>query len=351
MVVPQTEGVGVSRIVIRALTGCALALLATAGSAVSQSRTHALIVTGIGGEPQYQATFFEWGAAMTKAVTERWGVPAADVVFLTEQPDRDATLTDGRSTTEEIGKTIAAFDAQAGPDDVVFILLIGHGSYQNGESKLSLPGPDLSAADFATLLDRLGRRRIVFVNAASASGAFMQAAAGPNRVVITSTRSGNERNFAKFGGHFVAAFSEDVADTDKDGAVSMAEAFEYARIETQRAYESAQTLLTEHAVLDDNGDGEGSREINLESADGALARVTFLGTGAVVAGVEAPPDASPALRALYAEKRALEQSIADLRAVKDTMEPERYESELERLLIDLALKNQEIRRMEGGGAP
>ncbi len=189
----------------------------------------------------------------------------------------------------------------------------------------------------------------MFVNAASASGEFLKAISGPNRVVITSTRSGNERNLSKFGGWFVAAFAEDVADTDKDGAVSMAEAFEYARIETQRSYESSQTLLTEHAVLDDNGDGVGSREVTPESQDGALARATFLGRGAVVAGVEAPPDASPALRALYDQKRKIEQAIADLRAVKDTMDPERYEAELERLLIDLALKNQEIRRMEGGG--
>jgi hypothetical protein len=159
-----------------------------------------------------------------------------------------------------------------------------------------------------------------------------------------------ERNLSKFGGWFVAAFAEDVADIDKDGAVSIAEAFEYARIETQRSYEQDQTLLTEHAVIDDNGDGEGTTMITQDSDDGALARVTFLGRGAVVAGVEAPQGASPALRALYEQKQAIEKQIADLRSIKDTMEPERYEAELERLLLDLALKNQEIRRMEGGGS-
>lgn len=327
----------------------ALAALLAVAPAAGQSRTHALIVTGIGGEPQYQTLFFDWGSTMVKAVTERLGVPAGNVTFLTEQPDRDPAIADGRSTKDEIGAAIAAIASKAGADDVVFILLIGHGSFLNGESRLSLPGPDLTAQDFAALVDRLGNRRVVLVNAASASGEFVKAISGPNRVVITSTKSGMERNQAKFGGYFVQAFAEDGADTDKDGAVSMAEAFEFARAETRRAYESGQMLLTEHAVLDDNGDGQGSDELTQDGPDGALAKVTFLGSGAVVAGVEAPPDASPALRKLYEEKRVLEQAVADLRRVKDTMDPERYEAELERLLVDLALKNQEIRRMEGGG--
>jgi hypothetical protein len=328
----------------------ALAAFAIAAPAMAQSRTHALIVTGIGGEPRYQEVFFQWGSTMVKAATERWGVPEADVVFLTEQPDRGPAIADGRSTKDEITKALTGIASKAGPDDLVFIVYLGHGSFQNNEARLSLPGPDVTAAELSVMLDALGNRRLVVVNASSASGAFMKPLAGPNRVVITSTRSGMERNLSKFGGWFVAAFAEDVADIDKDGAVSIGEAFEYARIETQRSYEQDQTLLTEHAVIDDNGDGEGTTIITQESDDGALARATFIGRGAVVAGVEAPPDASPALRALYEQKRVIEKQIADLRAIKDTMDVERYEAELERLLLDLALKNQEIRRIEGGGS-
>jgi len=352
MAVPQAEGAGLRITVPARIAACLLAVSA-AGAATrpvaAQSRTHVLIVAGIGGEQQYRTMFFEWGSTMARAAVERWGVAPADVTFLTEQPERDSNLADGRSTKEEVEKALARIAANAGSDDVVFILLIGHGSYLNGESRISLPGPDLTAADFATLVDRLGSRRVVFVNAASASGEFLKAVSGPNRVVITSTKSGMERNLSKFGGWFVAAFAEDVADTDKDGAVSMAEAFEYARIETGRAYESAKTLLTEHAVIDDNGDGRGSTELTQGGEDGALAKVTFLGSGAVVAGVEAPAGASPALRALYEQKKKLDQQLADLRAMKDTMDPERYESELERLLTDIAVKSREIRRMEGGG--
>ena len=157
-----------------------------------------------------------------------------------------------------------------------------------------------------------------------------------------------ERNEARFGGYFVEAFAGEGADTDKDGAVSLLEAFDYARLEVAKLYERDKKMLTEHAVLDDNGDGKGSVEPGADNEDGLLAKATFLGKGAALAGGP-PPGASPELRALYVEKATIEKRIEDLRAVRDTMELERYEKELEDLLVELALKNQEIRRLEGGG--
>jgi len=337
--------------VTAALVVCAVSATAAPDAAAAQeTRSHLLIVSGIGGEKKYQDAFFDWGMRMATAATTKYGVPAAAVTFLTEQPERDASITKGRSTREAVEQAFAAIGSRAGPNDLVFILLIGHGTFQNGESRFSLPGPDLSAVDFAKLVDGLGGRRIVLANVSSASGEFIKTVSAPNRIVITATRSGMERDEARFGRFFIDAFADDGADTDKDGAVSMLEAFDYARRETARSYETEKALMTEHAVFDDNGDGTGSAEA-VAGKDGALARATFLGTAAVVAGAEAPAGASPALRALYTAKRDIEKRIEALRALKDTMDPVRYEQDLEALLVDLALKNQEIRRMEGGGSP
>jgi hypothetical protein len=332
-----------------AVTAAVLALATPPAVSAQERGTHVLIVSGIGGEKQYQEAFFEWGRRMATAVVTKYGVPRERVIFLNEAPERDA-ISSGKSTRDVIEQAFTNIDAQAGGDDLVFILLIGHGSFQNGESRLSLPGPDLSAADFARLVKGLGSRRIVLANVSSASGEFVKAISGPNRIIITSTKSGMERDESRFGRFFVDAFAADGADTDKDGAVSMLEAFEYARTETARSYESERTLLTEHAVFDDDGDGNGSAKAE-QGKDGALARATFLGTAAVVAGAEAPANASPALRALYQQKRAIEKQIEALKAIKDTMDPTRYEQELEKLLVDLATRNQEIRRMERGSTP
>jgi hypothetical protein len=325
----------------------AAAALVTPASAQDRA-SHVIIIGGIGGEPEYQQAFLDWGTRMAKASIEKFGVPRQNVTFLTEKPGPDAPLVSGSSSKAAVEQAFRDVAARAGSDDLVFILLIGHGTFLNGESRINLPGPDLSAPDFAALVKSLGSRRVVLANVASASGEFVKAISGPNRIVIAATKSGMERDQARFGKYFVDAFASDGADTDKDGAVSMLEAFLYARQETVRSYEAEQTLLTEHAVFDDNGDGVGSAEA-AAGKDGVLARVTFLGTAAVAAGTEAPANASPALKALYEQKRAIEKQIDALKAIKDTMDPEKYAQELERLVTDLALKQQEIRKLEGGG--
>ncbi len=311
-----------------------------------ETATHVIIVSGIGGEPQYQTEFLAWGLSMAKAAVERWGVPKSDVTFLAEQPEAAPGYVTGRSTKENVEQAFTQVAANAGPNDLVFVLLIGHGSFLNGTARINLPGPDLAAADFAQLVDKLGSRRVVLVNTASSSGEFLKAISGPNRIVITSTKSGMERNESRFARYFVQAFAEDGADTDKDGAVSMLEAFQFARREVQRSYEAQQALLTEHAVFDDNGDGRGSVDA-AAGGDGATARLTFLGRGAVVAGAEAPEGASPQLRALYEQKRDLEHRIDALKAAKATMDPDAYQKQLEDLLLDLAQKSEEIRKLEG----
>ena len=163
--------------------------------------------------------------------------------------------------------------------------------------------------------------------------------------MVTATRSGAQKHETIFGRYFVDAFTGEGADTDKDQRVSVLEAFTYARIEVARFYEQANRMQTEHALLDDNGDGEGSLEPGPDAPDGALAAVMFLmgeaGTGAVAAA------ASPELIALYKEKQKLEEEIAALRGRKDQMESEAYDAEFERLLLDLARTNREIREREG----
>jgi hypothetical protein len=99
---------------------------------------------------------------------------------LTDRPDDDATRATGRSVREEVVKAFEKLKA-AGPDDLVLIVLIGHGTFDGREAKFNLPGPDMSPADFAPLVKRLPSQRVVFVNTASASGPFIEALSGPGR--------------------------------------------------------------------------------------------------------------------------------------------------------------------------
>lgn len=309
------------------------------GTGVQDADSYLLIVTGIGGEERYRAAFTEWGASLAQAAVEKHGLPRSNVVFLAEQPERAPEWTSGKATKAEVEKAIGSLASKAGAGDQVFIVLIGHGSYQSGESRFNVSGPNLTAADLAGLLDSLGGARVALVYAGSASGGVIETLSAENRVIVTATKSGMERNASVFGKYFAEAYAGDGADTDKDGRVSLLEAFTYARLQVEREYREDNRLLTEHAMLDDTGDGSGTAEPNAEQGEGVQAAAMFIGG---VMGAAAA-DASPALRALYEQKRRIEQQLAELRADKAGMEEAAYNRELERLLLELAKVDQEIR--------
>ncbi|MBI4540529.1 MAG: hypothetical protein HY704_13595 [Gemmatimonadetes bacterium] len=326
-----------------------LALLAfaalAAGVPAARAQTHFLIVSGLSGEPRLAVAFHEWATTLMDAAEQRLGVPPRNIVYLAESADRDVSRIQGLATRETIERELSALAERAGPEAAIAIVLMGHGSAA-GEPRLNLPGPDLTADDLASWLVRFPTQRIVVVNTASASGDWIPALSGERRVVITATRSASERYETMFPRWLVAAFASDGADTDKDGRVSLLEAFEYARREVARAYQRENRLLTEHALLDDDGDGRGSHEPDPRSGDGPAAARIFLDAGARAAAA-AGGSGDPGLAALYAARDSLERVIAEHRAGKDRMVPERYEQELERLLLELARVGRSIQEREG----
>ena len=322
-------------------------------SPAAAQESHLLIIAGLGGDPAYSAQFHTWATTLLDAARDRYELPDEQMTYLAEKPDRDPELIDGRSTRENVEAAITELAERARPNDKVFIVLIGHGSFTGGESRFNLPGRDLTAEDFTRLLNQLRSQRVTFANTSSASGGFIEALSGRDRVIVTATKTGGERNEAVFGGFFVEALAgggeadvNDEADLNKDGQVSILEAFNYARREVARTYESDGRLLTEHAILDDNGDGEGSAEPDLQTADGGLARTLFLAAGPIRRAAAAAAGSDPALRALYDERQALEERLEALKLLKDGMDLARYEQELETLLVALALKSRAIRETE-----
>ena len=309
-------------------------------------QTHVLVVTGLGGEPAYTTQFHEWATTLVDAVRTRYEVPTANLTYLGEQPSLDPELIADRSSRENIEAAIDAIATRAEPGDHVVIVLFGHGSATD-VARVNIPGRDLSADDFAGLIGRLDVGHVTFVNTASASGPFIEKLSGEGRVVMTATRSGGERNASVFGGYFVEAFADGQAEADqnKDGRVSMLEAFTYARLRVEQSYEADGRIATEHALLDDNGDGTGTGEPDPLGGDGTIARTLFFTSGTSLRAETAFPD-DPALAPLYEQQQALETRVDELRRLRDGTAPAQYEQELELLLVELALKSREIRQQE-----
>jgi hypothetical protein len=303
----------------------------------------ALVVAGVGGEEAYTKKFTTLANQLYDALTVRLGFDEKNVFLLTEtagtpaEPAHDANLPHtARSTAEEVRKAFATIKSSSNTESLVFVMLIGHGSFDAQQAKFNLVGPDLAAKDYAQLIAGLPTKRVIFINSASSSGEFVKPLAGEGRVVITATRSGNEQNATVFAEYFIAGLNDDAADADKNGRVSVLEAFAYATKLTADYYKTKNRLATEHALIDDNGDGTGHEEAS--AGDGTLAKTMYLDSKPLQ---QASGDAE--LARLLGERQRLEEAVEKLKARKAEMKPEDYDRQLEDLLVELAKVNQAIK--------
>lgn len=323
----------------------AAVLLSSALPARAQDvpRTFVLIVSGASGLPEYATQMQKQASALREAAISRMGIPDSLVTWLAEDPAVNPRAIRGKSSREGVEKAISGIATAAHPGDQVLILLLGHGSAEGGVSKFNLPGPDLTAKDFLALLGQLSAQTVAFVDATNSSGDFVKALAGPHRIVVTATRTAREANETLFGQHFVDAYASDGADTDKDGRVSLLEAFTYATRETKREYEQSNRLQTEHALLDDDGDGDGHTDASDQGPDGLVARAFFL---APAPGVSAALANDPRAKELLATQRRLQAQIDSLRAFKGSMKDEDYQRAMEPLLLRLAETSAALRALQ-----
>lgn len=294
----------------------ATALVLAPANAFAQS-AHLLIVVGLAGDPEHGELFDKWAKALAATASDRLGVPKAQIV----------TLSGDGATKADVTKALTALQS-AGADDTVMIVLFGHGTFDGATAKFNLPGPDMTPRDFVPLLAKMQSKRVVFVNTASASGPFVEALGGAGRVVVAATRNGAEKYATLFGGPFVDAFSNEAADTNRDGRVTILEAFEFAQKQVEASFQREGVMQTEHATIDDTS------------------RAALVSLGSAHSGA-LPAD--PKLRPLYVERQQLEQRIESLKLLKSSMDPDKYAAELERLATELAEKSRQIRQAEGKG--
>ena len=326
---------------LRAIIVIAALLCIATGKLVAQ--TELVIVGGLGGEAKYSATFARLGGTLAKAAHQRWGIPDSSITWLVEDSASKSPWTRGVSTKANVVTAVERAARRTSNSGQVVLVFIGHGSGEGLDSRISLPGPDLTAAELRSLLARWPAHRIAVIDLTSASGDLLPLISATGRVVVTATKSSFERNESRFGEYFVAALSGDGADVDKDGRVSLLEAFRYATAETKRFYDTESRLATEHAQLDDNGDGTGSADPTGRSGDGMLARRFFLAAGpAARTGTS-----SSQLESLYNEQDRRRDAIDALKVRKAAMPVETYEVALEKLLVEFAVAARAIRAAEG----
>jgi hypothetical protein len=292
----------------------------------AEVRTTVLVVVGAEGEAEYGKQFRQW-AGRWQTAAERGGAALATIGLdeANEASDRDVLM----RRLEDEAKTSA---------EPLWLVLIGHGTFDGKTARFNLRGPDVSAAELAAWL-KPHQRPLAIVNCASASGPFINELSGPNRVVVAATKSGSEHNYARLGDYLSAAIVDPAADLDKDEQTSLLEAYLHAAAGVAEFYKSEARLATEHALLDDNGDRlgtpadwfQGVRAIKVAKAgttpDGLRANQFHL--------IKSPREQKLPLEA-RTQRDQLEARIAQLRLRKSELTEEEYYSQLEFLSLELS---------------
>jgi hypothetical protein len=302
----------------RLFTVAALLLSAAAAHAT----TFYVTLSGLGGEPDYTQRFKMWADDIDGSLKKAGG--DANVVTLVA-PTRDQI----RDKLNEVARL-------AKPADSVVLMLIGHGTFDGIEYKFNIPGADLSGAELAALLDKIPATRQCVVNMTSSSGGSIAFLRKANRVVISATKAGTEKNATVFARYWAEALRDPAADVDKNESVSALEAFHYAQHKTTEFFDTQKRLATEHPVLEDTGKGEGEKSPSAENGEGKLAAAFAL----VRLGANAAAARDPNKRPLLDKKEELEQAIDKLKYEKAAMPLEAYKKQLTTLLLELA-KTQE----------
>jgi hypothetical protein len=273
--------------------------------------SHTVVISGLGGEPQYE---------------ERFRASAEEIARIAEGladgPGLVTKLSGAEATRDAISRELKALAGRVKAEDFVTIVLIGHGTYDGEEYRFNIPGRDITGSELRELLGAIRAREQLIGNTTSASGATLEQWKQPGRIIITATKSGGERTATRFAQYWAEALKDGKADANKDEIVSASEAYEYASRQVEAAFKADVALATEHARI------EGAQS----AAGFAVAR---LGASAVLA-------TDPEVKALLAQRAALESDLESIKARRSTLTDDAYYDELEAVLVKFALLQRQI---------
>lgn len=303
-----------------------LSLMALAGIARAEDR-RLILAVGAEGSSEFTEAFNK-AADQWQAAAQKGGATVQKV--------------DSREALEKAIK-----DAETAKPNELWVVLIGHGTFNERAAKFALKGPDISAEEMAALL-KPWPNDLVFVNASSASAPFVTALAGPKRIVISATKSGSEVNYSRFGGYLADSLQDVAADLNKDAQVSLLEAFLRASARTAEYFQKERRLVTETAIIDDTGDGKGTRGDWFEGL--RVVKSTAAGENVEVDGARArqvhlvPNDLDRQLTLEQRKKRdELETAAEKLRGERAALGDEVYYKRLEEIFVEIAKIYDQVR--------
>jgi hypothetical protein len=308
-----------------------LALAVALPGVAAAAERYAVIVSGAAGGEKYAQQQRKWRTELATALKVEFAFPDDNIVVLDDENTGST-----RANAENVTRVLGDLRERLTRDDTLMLVLLGHGTFDGADAKFNLVGPDMSAGEWKGLLDGMPGVLVV-VNTTESSFPFLEELSQKGRVIVTATDSVAQRFATVFPEQFIRALSDPAADLDKNGRLSIWEAFVGASAGVKKHYEQRGQLSTERPLLDDDGDRKG-READTPGEDGTVAQTVFL---------DPPPGATaiaPAVSELERQRAVLEEQINDLKSRKSSIPDPVYNATLEQLLVELAKISQQIRQ-------
>ncbi|HSR69342.1 MAG TPA: hypothetical protein VLU25_15510 [Acidobacteriota bacterium] len=302
--------------------------------------TTAVIIHGLGGLPEYEENFTKWTQGLEE--TFRQGRSAQVLSLDGREVRRDAIL----ARLKEVA-------SRQREGDELWLFLVGHANVNRGTYKFNIRGPDLTGEDLVETLGTMPGGRAFLVIATNSSGGLAAALSGKDRVVVTATRGEREKYPPLFLSFFLESAQSPEADSDKNGKVSLLEAYYYADRKIKDWFEEENRIRTEHPLLvDQTSTVLGSK--GEDEDENAAVEVSGANLLASIAYLSQPPEQAyrnVEARRLAEERMSIERRIEALKFQKSELPSDEYYTKLESLLVELAQLNRRIQELEAESEP
>jgi hypothetical protein len=243
----------------------AIATLNSAPDAAPTGQRHALIICGHPGDDAHQELFAGSVNRIRHALTSRLGFDAGLIrIQFGSRENQQPTIAGahGRATRTEIEAEVQRLAMSLKPNDTLWVIVMGHAHFDGREAFLNLPGPDVNYKQLGELFRNISCRQQVFFVTTPASGFVIKTLSRPGHIVITATEADLELNETLFHGSLAKVLEEiepgEKYDTDKDSRLSVFDLYIAVTRDVIQQYLDDMLIPTEHAQLDDNGDGRGT---------------------------------------------------------------------------------------------
>lgn len=240
------------------------------------AKNRALLIVGLPGDEEHEKIFAD--------TAQQWRD------WLSDSLDFEVTVLFGRSgkpplvnapaTRAAIESALADLKKSLRADDRLWVFFLGHGDDDGERASFHLPGSDLQSDDLGKLFAGIPCKEQVFWLTHSASHRFLKSLSAKGRIVIAATGD-EEPNETEFPQALATVIGKLRANNGEK--VSILELYRRTVVEVEARFAADKRVPTEHAQLDDNGDGAGTEQPVIgpdgdkkPTADGPLAARTFL---------------------------------------------------------------------------